>query len=121
MIRRPPRSTLFPYTTLFRSRGEASSGLDEVLVSLCTSSEGACGGVPDGTSSVLGGGASSAVGISPALSGGTSSGVGGTSPVLGGASSFIGSVPGKSPDGSGLDGGAPSVLAMGSSGLDLAS
>src|SRR5438132_6860717 len=25
MIRRPPRSTLFPYTTLFRSRGGASS------------------------------------------------------------------------------------------------
>src|SRR5438874_9852571 len=25
MIRRPPRSTLFPYTTLFRSRGNASS------------------------------------------------------------------------------------------------
>src|SRR2546430_9148294 len=25
MIRRPPRSTLFPYTTLFRSRSEASS------------------------------------------------------------------------------------------------
>src|SRR2546427_6728902 len=24
MIRRPPRSTLFPYTTLFRSRGKAS-------------------------------------------------------------------------------------------------
>src|SRR2546425_8574931 len=24
MIRRPPRSTLFPYTTLFRSRGEIS-------------------------------------------------------------------------------------------------
>src|SRR2546422_3754097 len=24
MIRRPPRSTLFPYTTLFRSRGEKS-------------------------------------------------------------------------------------------------
>src|SRR5256885_13238347 len=23
MIRRPPRSTLFPYTTLFRSRGQA--------------------------------------------------------------------------------------------------
>src|SRR3712207_7200926 len=23
MIRRPPRSTLFPYTTLFRSKGEA--------------------------------------------------------------------------------------------------
>src|SRR5687768_17942079 len=25
MIRRPPRSTLFPYTTLFRSRASASS------------------------------------------------------------------------------------------------
>src|SRR2546426_7451922 len=25
MIRRPPRSTLFPYTTLFRSRNEESS------------------------------------------------------------------------------------------------
>src|SRR5260221_5985324 len=27
MIRRPPRSTLFPYTTLFRSRGDADQGL----------------------------------------------------------------------------------------------
>src|SRR5258707_13375687 len=27
MIRRPPRSTLFPYTTLFRSRGTVGSGL----------------------------------------------------------------------------------------------
>src|SRR2546427_6848721 len=26
MIRRPPRSTLFPYTTLFRSRGYAQYG-----------------------------------------------------------------------------------------------
>src|SRR2546430_12078725 len=26
MIRRPPRSTLFPYTTLFRSRGAAELG-----------------------------------------------------------------------------------------------
>src|SRR5258708_38941601 len=26
MIRRPPRSTLFPYTTLFRSRGIATGG-----------------------------------------------------------------------------------------------
>src|SRR2546427_6761732 len=25
MIRRPPRSTLFPYTTLFRSRGDAET------------------------------------------------------------------------------------------------
>src|SRR2546430_8432184 len=27
MIRRPPRSTLFPYTTLFRSAGTAAPGL----------------------------------------------------------------------------------------------
>src|SRR3712207_9089701 len=27
MIRRPPRSTLFPYTTLFRSRSEVNLGL----------------------------------------------------------------------------------------------
>src|SRR2546429_4597163 len=27
MIRRPPRSTLFPYTTLFRSRGSAMKSL----------------------------------------------------------------------------------------------
>src|SRR5687768_17958534 len=26
MIRRPPRSTLFPYTTLFRSRGPSRAG-----------------------------------------------------------------------------------------------
>src|SRR3712207_9475807 len=28
MIRRPPRSTLFPYTTLFRSDGKAVAGRD---------------------------------------------------------------------------------------------
>src|SRR3712207_8943281 len=28
MIRRPPRSTLFPYTTLFRSRDRAGDALD---------------------------------------------------------------------------------------------
>ena len=27
MIRRPPRSTLFPYTTLFRSLAEAAAGI----------------------------------------------------------------------------------------------
>src|SRR5437773_6552444 len=27
MLRRPPRSTLFPYTTLFRSKGEALAGI----------------------------------------------------------------------------------------------
>src|SRR2546430_7405781 len=34
MIRRPPRSTLFPYTTLFRSRddgGEAHGGTDPAV------------------------------------------------------------------------------------------
>src|SRR5258707_10595667 len=30
MIRRPPRSTLFPYTTLFRSKEEAAEELDGV-------------------------------------------------------------------------------------------
>src|SRR2546427_11579716 len=30
MIRRPPRSTLFPYTTLFRSLGEARDGRADV-------------------------------------------------------------------------------------------
>src|SRR2546422_7816833 len=28
MIRRPPRSTLFPYTTLFRSAGDRAAGRD---------------------------------------------------------------------------------------------
>src|SRR2546430_8051345 len=32
MIRRPPRSTLFPYTTLFRSRKEASMRRGAVCV-----------------------------------------------------------------------------------------
>src|SRR3712207_8894817 len=32
MIRRPPRSTLFPYTTLFRSKGESRQlGLSSIL------------------------------------------------------------------------------------------
>src|SRR2546423_7039124 len=32
MIRRPPRSTLFPYTTLFRSRRDTSPGEPSVKV-----------------------------------------------------------------------------------------
>src|SRR3712207_7912068 len=39
MIRRPPRSTLFPYTTLFRSRGDARGEGD--------GREGAAGGGGD--------------------------------------------------------------------------
>src|SRR5256884_4923783 len=31
MIRRPPRSTLFPYTTLFRSRGVQRAGRSQQL------------------------------------------------------------------------------------------
>src|SRR2546430_8618624 len=31
MIRRPPRSTLFPYTTLFRSRASVRVGADRAL------------------------------------------------------------------------------------------
>src|SRR5687768_18396981 len=34
MIRRPPRSTLFPYTTLFRSLAEKQQFLDTVLDNL---------------------------------------------------------------------------------------
>src|SRR2546422_2907330 len=34
MIRRPPRSTLFPYTTLFRSRDRAGQRLDLLRVRL---------------------------------------------------------------------------------------
>src|SRR3712207_8652988 len=34
MIRRPPRSTLFPYTTLFRSRGGVEQVVAEVRVEL---------------------------------------------------------------------------------------
>src|SRR3712207_7057028 len=35
MIRRPPRSTLFPYTTLFRSVGAPPSPVDQRSADLC--------------------------------------------------------------------------------------
>src|SRR2546430_12594315 len=35
MIRRPPRSTLFPYTTLFRSQNRLGSGVGAVIVASC--------------------------------------------------------------------------------------
>src|SRR3712207_9513376 len=35
MIRRPPRSTLFPYTTLFRSRARIPTQPDHDLVTTC--------------------------------------------------------------------------------------
>src|SRR3712207_7469875 len=34
MIRRPPRSTLFPYTTLFRSARQGAGGVGELLATL---------------------------------------------------------------------------------------
>src|SRR3712207_7742023 len=40
MIRRPPRSTLFPYTTLFRS-----ARVDEPVAGRGVSSGGSCGGL----------------------------------------------------------------------------
>src|SRR5438034_6501426 len=42
MIRRPPRSTLFPYTTLFRSEESGEGGLTDGLV------EGTCRGAACG-------------------------------------------------------------------------
>src|SRR2546422_2873210 len=46
MIRRPPRSTLFPYTTLFRSDAGASDGGDDPSVSRHFA-DAAVGGVND--------------------------------------------------------------------------
>src|SRR3989454_2943144 len=41
MIRRPPRSTLFPYTTLFRSRGSCLRGARRAGAPACVCSRGA--------------------------------------------------------------------------------
>src|SRR3712207_7688568 len=40
MIRRPPRSTLFPYTTLFRSSAEEKLDDDDITVSVRTLRDG---------------------------------------------------------------------------------
>src|SRR3712207_8751381 len=45
MIRRPPRSTLFPYTTLFRSRGDGTPA--------CQALRGGCRGRKAGAASSL--------------------------------------------------------------------
>src|SRR3989454_6761257 len=47
MIRRPPRSTLFPYTTLFRSLERAHAGHGEARA--LAERPGAPGGVPAGS------------------------------------------------------------------------
>src|SRR5256886_115696 len=46
MIRRPPRSTLFPYTTLFRSAGSFTFGVNYKLVEFVVDCSGDCTGVP---------------------------------------------------------------------------
>src|SRR3712207_7665253 len=49
MIRRPPRSTLFPYTTLFRSdEGESFDGEPEPLPQRREQGDVACGAVAEG-------------------------------------------------------------------------
>src|SRR5690348_17600067 len=35
MLRRPPRSTLFPYTTLFRSDAATASDVEAAVIDLC--------------------------------------------------------------------------------------
>src|SRR3712207_6211248 len=49
MIRRPPRSTLFPYTTLFRSVGSAPGGSPDVMARLIQSIFQKTGLVPTST------------------------------------------------------------------------
>src|SRR3712207_7732785 len=39
MIRRPPRSTLFPYTTLFRSGRDLGAAADDAELRLCRARE----------------------------------------------------------------------------------
>src|SRR2546430_17173144 len=48
MIRRPPRSTLFPYTTLFRSAGDADAiaNVRPLLTPMCRETV-ICGPVPN--------------------------------------------------------------------------
>src|SRR5256884_5578515 len=47
MIRRPPRSTLFPYTTLFRSTGAVEIVADFLVVCRDTFGDGAGGAAHD--------------------------------------------------------------------------
>src|SRR3712207_7078380 len=52
MIRRPPRSTLFPYTTLFRSRGDGRRPVRDVRGD-CGGGDAARDGVPCGRAAAL--------------------------------------------------------------------
>src|SRR3712207_8195286 len=54
MIRRPPRSTLFPYTTLFRSAiGEETGQIDTILVKVADFYEEEVETMIDGMSSLI--------------------------------------------------------------------
>src|SRR3712207_7334578 len=53
MIRRPPRSTLFPYTTLFRSRGWIALAAAPLVARLAMARTGLAG-VPMAAGSALG-------------------------------------------------------------------
>src|SRR5256885_5220385 len=74
MIRRPPRSTLFPYTTLFRSEGGPTHDLSRSLVMgrnprrghATTWLFGSGGGHPAGRTDFTGGGAQSRGKAAPA-------------------------------------------------------
>src|SRR3989475_6700188 len=70
MIRRPPRSTLFPYTTLFRSRpvvaglvGEGVAGGLAAVVAVAEGAVGVEGHAPVGRVAELGGGEGVALGV----------------------------------------------------------
>src|SRR5687768_18422914 len=43
MLRRPPRSTLFPYTTLFRSMAAARAGMSQAYTMFGSASRGVAG------------------------------------------------------------------------------
>src|SRR2546428_8574439 len=49
MIRRPPRSTLFPYTTLFRSRGIGASTANQLATMAASRTSSWEGGWPSTT------------------------------------------------------------------------
>src|SRR3712207_1181826 len=53
MIRRPPRSTLFPYTTLFRSTVAVHSTADENAMHVRLADESVCIGPPPARDSYL--------------------------------------------------------------------
>src|SRR3712207_7342205 len=53
MIRRPPRSTLFPYTTLFRSHLDKNSPGDGCLPDISRTAGGTKGGAGSGSSQIV--------------------------------------------------------------------